>query len=73
MSIGSLKLYAQEVFREVNKRSSKNKFETFLKEFNKLVEESKTTNNDVGCAISNDCSVSGCYRYYMCDFENKKI
>lgn len=71
--MSSIKSYAQEVFREVNKRNSKNKFETFLKEFNRLVEESKSSNNDVGCAISDDCSMSGCYRYFICDFKTKKV
>ena len=71
--MGSIKAYALEVFREVNKSSSKNKFEIFIKEFNKLVEKSKTNNNYTGCAISDDCSMNGCCRYYMCDFKCKKI
>ena len=44
--MGFIQEYAREVFREVNKRSSKNKFETFLKEFNKLVKEYESNNVD---------------------------
>lgn len=66
----NLKLYAKEVFREVNKSKSKNKFDIFLKELNKLVEES-LDNNDVGCPLSDDCSLQGCYRYSICDFKKK--
>ena len=72
--MGTIKELAQEVFDELNNRTSKNKFEAFLKEFNKLVEEEqeKLNCNDVGCPISRDCSISGCYRYSVCDLSNKK-
>lgn len=71
--MGSIKAYAQEVFDELNKRTSKNKFETFLKEFNRLVEEdTKSHVNDVGCPMSRDCSSNGCYRYFVGDLANKK-
>ena len=71
--MGSIKAYAQEVFDELNKCTSKDKFETFLKEFNRLVEEDKKSHvNDVRCSISKDCSISGCYRYFVCNLSNKK-
>lgn len=72
--MGSIKAYAQEVFDELNKRTSKNKFEIFIKEFNKLVaeEQEKLNCNDVGCPMSRDCSMNGCYRYFVCDLTNKK-
>ena len=72
--MSSIKAYAQEVFNELNNRASKNKFETFIKEFNKLVEEEqeKLNCNDVGCPISRDCSMNGCYRYFGCNLSNKK-
>ena len=49
--MGFMQEYAREVFREVNKRNSKNKFETFLKEFNKLVKESESNNVDGKCCL----------------------
>ena len=72
--MSSIKAYAQEVVNELNNRKSKNKFETFIKEFNKLVEEEqeKLNCNDVGCPISRDCSMNGCYRYFVCNLSNKK-
>lgn len=71
--MSSIKAYAQEVFDELNNRTSKNKFEAFLKEFNKLIEENgESHSNDVGCLISKDCSPKGCYRYSACDLTNKK-
>ena len=72
--MGTIKELAQEVFDELNNRTLKKKFEAFLKEFNKLVEEEqeKLNCNDVGCPISRDCSISGCYRYSVCDLSNKK-
>ena len=73
--MASIKQYAQEVFRELNERTSKNKFESFLKELNKLIDEQKAKDNanDVGCALSNNCSMNGCYRYFCCTFPNKKV
>ena len=71
--MGTIKELAQEVFDELNNRTSKNKFEAFLKEFNKLIEENEESHsNDVGCLISKDCSPNGCYRYFVCDLSNKK-
>ena len=72
--MGSIKELAQEVFDELNNRTSKDKFETFLKEFNRLIEEEneKPHGNDVGCLISRDCSSNGCYRYSGCDLSYKK-
>ena len=67
----NIKIYAQEVFREVNKSKSKNKFEIFIKEFNKLVRRSKI--NESGCPMSNKCSNDGCYRYSICNFDWKDI
>lgn len=32
----------------------------------------KSYSNDVGCPISSDCSLQGCYRYFCCNFSNKK-
>lgn len=29
--------------------------------------------NDVGCAMSSDCSLEGCYKYYCCNDPRKKI
>lgn len=63
----NIKAYAKEVFREVNKSKSKNKFEIFIKEFNKLIEQSKS--NESGCPLCSDCSK--CYRYRICDFDWK--
>lgn len=73
--MGSITAYAQEVFNELHKCTSKNKFEVFLKEFNKLIEEEneKLNYNDVGCPMSKDCSISGCYRYCACDLTCKKV
>lgn len=72
--MNSIKAYTKEVFDELNKYTSKNKFETFMKEFNRLVEEEneKSHVNDVGCPMSRDCSSNGCYRYFVCDLTNKK-
>ena len=72
--MSSIKAYAQEVLNELNNRTSKNKFKTFIKEFNKLVEEEqeKLNCNDVGCPISRDRSSNGCYRYFVCDLAHKK-
>lgn len=64
----SIKLYAQEVFREISKRKSNKKFEVFLNEFNKLVKEFYD-NNKINCPVSNNCSSNGCYRYFICDFK----
>lgn len=70
--MSSIKAYAREVFDELNKRKSKNKFKAFINEFNKILEESENE-NDVGCPVSNDCSWHGCSRYCVCDAPNKKI
>ena len=71
--MNSIKAYAQEVWNELNNRTSKNKFEAFLKEFNKLIEENEESHsNGVGCLISKDCSPNGCYRYSACNLTNKK-
>ena len=67
----TLKECARVAFEEVNKSKSRNKFNIFIDEFKKLVEESKNNKNNVNCAISNDCSKEGCYRYICCEF--KKI
>ena len=32
----------------------------------------KSYSNDVDCPISSDCSLQGCYRYFCCNFSNKK-
>lgn len=42
------------------------------KELIKLHDEQEKHTNDVGCAISQDCSMMGCYRYIICDFPEKK-
>lgn len=70
--MGFIRNYALEVFREIDKRSQKNKHDVFIKEYSKLIQQSQLP-NDVGCAISKDCSLNGCYRYYMCDFKRKKL
>lgn len=44
----------------------------FQKELIKLHDEQEKHTNDVGCAISQDCSMMGCYRYIICDFPEKK-
>jgi len=66
--------YAQEVFRELDKRPYKNMHTRFMKAYKKLCEDKdkEDRNNDVGCQISNDCSLHGCYRYSCCDFSEKK-
>jgi len=73
--MASIKQYAQEVFTELNKRKAKNKFDPFLKELNKLIDEQneKDHANDVGCLISSNCSMNGCYRYFCCNFPEKKV
>lgn len=57
--MGFMQEYAKEVFREVNKRNSKNKFETFLKEFNKLVKEYEGNNVDGRYCLFCNHSMSG--------------
>ena len=32
----------------------------------------KSYSNNVDCPISSDCSLQGCYRYFCCNFSNKK-
>lgn len=66
--MGSIKDYAIQCFREVDRRRGSNRHENFLREYKKLINP-----NDVGCGISKDCSLNGCYRYYMCDFKRKKL
>ena len=68
--MGFPEMYAQEVFRELGKRKAKNTYLKFMLELERLHNED-VAKNDVGCAVSNDCSMNGCYRYYMCDFDNK--
>ena len=62
--------YAKEVFKVLDGKQSKNAHDKFLKAFEKLCKEKdeEKQNNDVGCPISNDCSLGGCYRYCCCDF-----
>ena len=71
----ALKDYAREVFKEVNKTLGKNKHENFMKYYkqlyDKMLEEQNA--NNVGCEISNDCSRTGCYRYSICNFKEKKL
>ncbi|MCQ4784571.1 hypothetical protein NE670_04820 [Flavonifractor plautii] len=70
--MSSIKEYAKEVFEELNKCKSKNAYQLFQKELIKLHDEQEKHTNDVGCAISQDCSMMGCYRYIICDFPEKK-
>ena len=72
--MSSIKEYAREVFDELNKRKSKNAYQLFQKELNKLhdEQETETNKNDVGCIISCDCSPAGCYRYLICDFPKRR-
>ena len=70
--MSSIKEYAKEVFEELNKCKSKNEYQLFQKELIKLHDEQEKHTNDVGCAISQDCSMMGCYRYIICDFPEKK-
>lgn len=72
--MGFIQDYAQEVFREVNKHRGKNIHDKFIKEYQKLLDEKikEENKNDVGCIISSNCSLRGCYRYSICDFEEKK-
>lgn len=73
--MASIKQYAKEVFREINKSKSKNAYTNFIKELERLHKEQQLVEleNDVGCAMSNNCSFHGCYRYYCCDFPKKKV
>jgi len=66
--------YAKEVFNELDKRPYKNMHTRFLKEYNKLCKEKEdeSKSNDVGCQMSTDCSLNGCYRYICCDFPEKR-
>jgi hypothetical protein len=65
---------AKQAYDEISKSTSKNKYELFVKEFNKLVRsESKKNINDVGCAISDECSLDGCWRYSVCDLKRKNV
>ena len=33
----------------------------------------KSNSNDVGCPMSSNCSLEGCYRYFCCTLPRKKI
>lgn len=57
---------------EWDKYKSKNAYQLFQKELIRLHDEQEKHTNDVGCAISQDCSMMGCYRYIICDFPEKK-
>ena len=32
----------------------------------------KLNSNNVGCPMSSGCPLQGCYRYFCCDFPNKR-
>lgn len=72
--MSSIKKYAREVFDELNRSKSKNAYQLFQKELVRLHDEqvAKSTENNVGCIVSSDCSIDGCYRYIICDFPEKK-
>lgn len=71
--MSSIKKYAREVFDELNRSKSKNAYQLFQKELVRLHDEqvAKSTENNVGCIVSSDCSIDGCYRYIICDFPEK--
>ena len=71
--MSTIKKYAKDVFDELNKSKSKNAYQLFQKELSRLHDEqvAKSTENNVGCIISSDCSINGCYRYIVCDFPEK--
>lgn len=71
----ALKDYAREVFKEVNKTRGKKKHGNFIKYYKQLYDKilEEQNENNVGCEISNDCSVAGCYRYCICNFIEKKV
>ena len=70
--MSSIKEYAKEVFEELNKCKSKNAYQLFQKELIKLHDEQEKHTNDVGCAISQDCSMMGLLSVYYLRFPRKE-
>lgn len=51
---------------------SDNELNEMLSSLIKHDNKQEISTNDVVCPISSDCSLNGCYRYFICDFHEKK-